>query len=397
MRKIYDRLRGTARAEICGAFPEAVLNACALGSVVLWGLECVNEYTIRVSVHENELDALRAAAQEGMCELSVLEKTGGSKNRAFIVRRAWLLISALAVALLLAASSLFIWQIDIRGCRTLTEGQVLRALSDCGVSRGCFWPSLSADLVRSRMMTLLPQIGWMTVNVSGSRAIVLVSEREEKPEIYLESAAADIVAGRTGIVTQLSVLSGRPLVSPGQSVLEGETLVSGVMESLSNPPRYVCARARVMAVYRDEIPAVCPLEQTLKTEKKGSWSRFALKIGKNRINFYFSGGKDIDGCDKIVHEYNLGVEGLFALPVTIVREELQRWETAPGSAADAEPMKRRLYEALCARIDGEIVTADYSVAETGGLLCVTLRARCRENIARSTDITEETGALRAPS
>ena len=109
---------------------------------------------------------------------------------------------------------------------------MLRALSDCGVSRGCFWPSLSADLVRSRMMTLLPQIGWMTVNVSGSRAIVLVSEREEKPEIYLESAAADIVAGRTGIVTQLSVLSGRPLVSPGQSVLEGETLVSGVMESL---------------------------------------------------------------------------------------------------------------------------------------------------------------------
>ena len=123
-----------------------------------------------------------------------------------------------------------------------------------------------------------------------------------------------------------------------------------------------------------EITAVCPLEQTLKTEKKLSWSRFALKIGKNRINFYFSGGKDIDGCDKIVHEYNLGVEGLFALPVTIVREELQRWETAPGSAADTELMKQHLYEALRGRIDGEIVTADYSVAETGGLLCVTLRA-----------------------
>ncbi len=374
--------------ELCGAFPEAVLNICAINAVVLWELECVNQYTLRVTVYEKQLDELRAAAKKSMCEMAVLEQRGGSRNLDFLRRRMWLLTAALIMVGILSLSSLFIWEIDLRGCDRLTEGQVLRALSDCGVEQGSFWPTMSADLVRSKMMTLLPELGWMMVNISGSRAIVLISERQEKPEIYLESQASDIVAKKTGIITRMSVLNGKPLVSRGQSVLEGETLVSGVMDSITNPPRYVNAQAQVIADTWYELTAVCPAQQTLKTEKKLSYSRFALKFGKNRIIFYFSSGKDIDECDKIVYEYTLGIDGLFALPVTVVREQMQYWEKSPEEYEGVEAMKQRLYELLQAQVDGEIISCEYSSAVSDELVYVTLSAQCRENIALNMDIAQ---------
>lgn len=381
MRKLYERIKGKIRVEICGAFPEAVLNACALHALLFWDMESVNEYTIRMSVYEKELPELRALAEKSMCELKVLSASGGSRNKGFVKRRMWLFLSAALIAALLLFSSLFIWEIEIRGCEELSTGQVLRALSECGVERGAFWPGLSTDLVRSRMLTKLPELAWMTVNVSGSRALVLVSERQEKPEIYVESQNADIIAGKTGIITRMSVLNGKPLVSRGQSVLEGEILISGVMDSITNPPRLVRADGEIIADTWYELCAVCPLESRCKTEERGRHVRFAIKFGENRINLYFGSGKHIDECDKIINEYNLGIKGLFALPVSIVREELIRWEKSEESGVSEQALKERLYRALQESIDGEIISHSFSVSEGEGLVYVTLRAHCQEDIA----------------
>lgn len=388
MRKLYERIKGKIRVEICGAFPEAVLNACALQALLFWDMESVNAYTIRMSVYEKDLPELKAVAEKSMCELKVISASGGTRNRGFLKRRMWLFLSAALIMAMLLFSSLFVWEIEIRGCEELSTGQVLRALSECGVKRGTFWPGLSTDLVRSRMLTELPELAWMTVNVSGSRALVLVSERQEKPEIYVESQCADIVAGKTGIITRMSVLNGKPLVSRGQSVLEGETLVSGVMDSITNPPRLVRAEGEIIADTWYEICAVSPLESQQKTEERSRRVRFAVKFGENRINLYFGSGKHIDECDKIINEYNLGIQGLFALPVSIVREELIRWEKDQGSSADEQALKERLYQSLQESIDGEIVSHSFSVSEREGLMYVTLLAHCRENIAVIQELDE---------
>ena len=386
MSKLYDRIRGTVRAEICGAFPEAVLNACALNAIELWELECIDAYTIRLTVFEQQLEELKAVTEGSMCDIKVLSHRGGSRNRRFLLRRKWLLISAVLAAALLTFSSLFIWEIEITGCDRLTEGQVLRALEDCGVTQGTYWPGISTDLVRSRMLTELPEIAWMTVNVSGSRAMVLISERQEKPEIYSESNASDIIAGKTGIISKMSVLNGKPVVTKGQSVIEGEILVSGLVDSITNAPRQVRAQAEIMADTWYELTAVCPVEVAEKAEADRTYSRFALRFGKRRINFYFGSGKHIDEYDKIVYEYNLGLDGMFVLPVTVIREELTRWESVSVEAEQENEMKEQLYTALQEQIEGEIVSSTFSVSRSAGLLHVTLRAQCYEDIALNADL-----------
>ena len=118
-----------------------------------------------------------------------------------------------------------------------------------------------------------------------------------------------------------------------------------------------------------------------------SQSRIALKIGGKRINFYQNGGKTIDGCDKIVHEYNLGIEGLFRLPLSIVREELRPYRVKELSRDPAEEIGQRMLASLAEHIEGEIVFSSLSTAQVDGMTVVTLRAQCRENIAKTVDIT----------
>lgn len=386
MGRIYEKLRGRLRVEVCGAYVEGLLNAAALEAVELWEIECVDDYTLHLNIYEPDFPRFRALAEKCMCELKVLSARGGSRDRKLIKRR-WGLLAFLAVsALLLLVSSLFVWEIEVVGNEKLSRGQVLRALSRSGVDLGTYRYSVSADLVRSSMMQQLPELGWMTVNINGSRAVAVIVERQEKPEIYAQSDPADIVAAETGIIKRMSVENGKPAVKQGDSVLEGELLVSGLMDSLSSGSKFVRAKAKVMADTWHELSAVCPAEEEVKEPGFLSRSRFALVFGKRRINLYFDSGKAIDGCDKIIHEYKLGVEGLFALPVTLVREELIPYETELQPAYDRDAMARQLEKQLLEGMDGEVLSRNFSEGESGGLYVLTLRSHCLEDIALAVDM-----------
>lgn len=123
-----------------------------------------------------------------------------------------------------------------------------------------------------------------------------------------------------------------PSSPPGSTVSKGETLVGGLVESLAEPSPasagpgggdggdLVRADGGAAAGFPPQNGGG-PLLQPVRPENR-----------KKKNKFYFGSGKDIDECDKIVHEYNLGVEGLFALPVSLVREELIR--RAPGEGEE---------------------------------------------------------------
>ncbi|MBO5555629.1 MAG: sporulation protein YqfD [Oscillospiraceae bacterium] len=388
MRKAIDRLLGMVQVEICGLFPEAVLNLCAQRALSLEEPGRPDAYTLQTWVRERDLKDLENLCRQGRCEMRVLVARGGSRHLRLLRRRWALLLAAILVGAGLWVSSLFIWEIEVQGCERLSQGKVLRALADCGVEQGSYWPSLTVDLVRSRMLSRMPEVAWMTVNVSGSRAVVLIQERMEKPEIYAEQGVSDLVAERTGIVARLRVENGYPLVQEGQTVVQGETLVSGTVENLSGPSRELRARGSVLADTWYECTAVCPPAAEQKEEILGRSSRFALKLGRRRINFYRKGKKTLDGCDRIVHEYKIGIEGLFALPLTLVREDCIQRQSAKSVVAPAGPMAQRLRSELQEGIDGEVLSAQTESFAAEGGVYVTLRAHCREEIARNQERTQ---------
>ena len=382
MERISDWLRGRAEVELFGAFPAGVLNAAAAEGLAVWSVESTGEHSVRLCTWERCLSRLTRLAEKSACEIRVTKRSGGRDARRRILRRPVLLIGLLAMAALLTLSSLFVWDVEVRGTERLSRARVLRELEDCGFGVGSFWPGVNTDLLRSRLMLRLPEIGWMTVNVSGSRAVVAVAERTEKPELYDAGRAMELVASRDGLVRRVNALAGSPKVREGQIVTEGEVLIGSTLESLTGEAIRVRARGAVMADTWYELSALSPARELLKTPAGIPHSRFALVLGKKRVNLYIGSGKTIDGCDKIISEYTLGWKGLFSTPVRLVQERFVPYKTAPGDDYDPGRTGRQLRTLLEARTEGQILSCSLSPGRSGEMHVLTLRAHCLENIAR---------------
>ena len=157
------------------------------------------------------------------------------------------------------------------------------------------------------------------------------------------------------------------------------------MTSETGPTRYVRASARVTARTFVELTAAAPLEHTALAQRD-THTRWALIFCGRRVNFYAGSSQTPPGCGKITTEYPLAVEGVFSLPVTLVRERVTEYALSPAREDDdalAEELKAELLARLGRRLGegGEALGVDFSVSESKGLLYVTLRAECREDIA----------------
>ena len=376
MRKNTGILRGEAYVELLGGGTDRLLNACAEAALPLWDVSFLNGACLRARLREHDIPRLEKIAALCQCEMRTLRLYGGGSAKR-VRARARLAVFAAVCALLLAISSLFIWDIEVEGNERLSKGEILRALSDCGVSEGCFWPAADAERVRGEMLLRCGDLAWMTLNVRGSRATVLVLEREEKPEIYDEKAAADLVASRDGVVRGLNVKNGRALVGRGELVRAGQTLVSGEMDSPMGQSRLVRAEGGVTAETWPERSIVLSPGARQKERKNGLRLIVGIRWGKNRIDLVTNSRKELDECDKIVKEYTLGIRGLFRFPLGLCVEIYRPFRSTGAAAADLPGAKARALDALKEEIDGEILS--YEFEEQDGR--IVLRAHCLENIA----------------
>ena len=377
--------RGSVLCEIRGAAPLRCLNALGEAGIEAKRAERADEFTLRLTLDERDYSAAAAIAARSQCELARISSRGGALLARRLRRRIALLTAAVVCFALLAAGSLFVWEIDISGCESVTEGEVRRALASAGVAEGSFWPAWDADAVKNHLLLEIPELAWAGVSVSGSRAEVRVRERIERPELASDGAPGSITAAASGIIERMEVYEGAPAVSVGDAVAVGETLVSGEMASAVGDTRYVRARAAVTARTYVELTA-CALLKYGRLLEADTHSRWSLIIGSGRVNFFRGSSQTPPGCGKIIEEYPLAWEGVFRLPVTLVRETVIEY-SAQEAEEDPGLLEQRLAEALQSRLErrlegrGEALSVHFTARESGGALYVTLRAECREDIA----------------
>lgn len=386
MKRLYDKLRGTVRISVSGPRPEMILNYCAQNGIVFWDVSPCADFNLTMSIHTADKPRLLAQDGKNGMDVSVLSETGGKLIKKSAKRRAFFIGLTAACVLLLSVSSLFLWSIEIDGNEKLTDAEILRALRDAGVEYGAFWPGLSSDEVRNAIVSEMPGIAWMTLNLRSSRVEIIIHERIEKPDIVNEKAPGDIVAAKSGVIRRMSVLEGESAVQAGSAVIEGDVLVSGLMHSETGDDRYVHAMAQIMADTWYEISAQTPLTELKKCDTGRESTSFSIVIGKKRINFFSDSRNKYASCDKINKLKYISLGDAFVLPIGYAVERTTEYETeqtAIDEAAATERMKQNLRAELQRRIgDGQIVSADYSISKGEGVMTVTLRAQCTENIAK---------------
>lgn len=389
MRKLYDLVRGVAELEVSGAQPERILNYCAENGIEFWNASPCRDFSITFCVHASDVDSLLAQSGKNGIAVKLISETGGRKLVLGAKRRAVFFLAFVFCVSLAAVSSLFLWRIEISGNDKLSDAEILRKLSECGVDYGAYWPALSSDEIRSRIVSEMPEIAWLSLNVRSSKAEIIVHERIDKPDIVNEKAPCDIIASKSGVIRKMSVLEGESAAIVGNAVAKGDVLVRGLMSSETGDERYVHSMAQVIADTWYEISAQTPLLEERKIEKSGRNTAFSLVIGKKRINFFSDSRNKYDSCDKINKLKYISLGDVFVLPVGYAVERTTQYETSLLPIDEDKAvgrMKESLKNELQRRIgDGQIVSAEYFVSKTDNVMTVTLRAQCTENIAKEAD------------
>ena len=218
---VVNWLSGTVAVTVESGFPERVLNLCSAHDIAFWDTVWQSPTGFAMKLSRRNYLRLRRLAKKLDCTITVEKKRGAP----FFVgrfRRRYALLAGLAAALVLVTvGSFFIWDFEIEGNVTVSDERILRALEKNGVTYGAFGLGIRPEDVKNHVLLEIPELSWLTVNVNGFRATVIVRERTEPPAVRDETVRANVVAEKDGLVTLVQLYGGHAEVMKGSTVTEG--------------------------------------------------------------------------------------------------------------------------------------------------------------------------------
>ena len=162
-------------------------------------------------------------------------------------------------SVLLAASSFFVWDINVTGQEGLSEKEILKTLEGYGLYMGSYIPNINTARLENELVIDTDELSYASINLRGTVAEVVVRERKER-DVENISVPSNLVASCDGQIEAIEVRGGVPTVKKGQIVKKGQLLVSGVIDSRAVGYRLVRARgevyARISRSFTAEIPLV---------------------------------------------------------------------------------------------------------------------------------------------
>ncbi len=378
-----------ARLEALCRDPSELINALCTAQIEAVDFKEAGDNCFTFVVPASRTEAAVKLGNRCGAEIRVLRRRGFLHFLRRFRRRSYLLLIPLPFIVIFIFLSTCLWQIDVSGNVKVSRAEILSALESVGVYPGVSGLRLDNPQIRSRMQEKLRELSWCTVQVHGSRALVIVRERRRPPKIVDDSAAREVAAVKTGTIDEMNVLEGKPLVHRGDTVLQGQTLISGLLSDRQEQLRCVHAMGRVYAWtwYENsmEIPFMTQ-EKAYKAEKK---IKCSLKIGDLRLNFFNDSSISMDCYDKITKETRGEMFGL-SLPVSWITTEYRPYRLVQQDAAEEEItalLESRLLQWLRKTApEAEVVQTWYACEKKDGLLCVHMLAQCREDIAAEREI-----------
>jgi hypothetical protein len=171
------------------------------------------------------------------------------------------------------------------------------------------------------------------------------------------------------------------MCKPGDAVTAGQKLISGYTD-LGICVRGTQAKGEVYALTQREITAKSPSVYDLRGERQGQTVKFALQIGKKRINFYKCSGILDTRCARIYSVWYMTLPGGFQLPLGIIKEVWLDYEASPGQPEIFDLSDAASCYLLDALADGQILATQTNLQEDDSAYILNGRYVCREMIAQ---------------
>ena len=385
--KATGYLRGVCEYELTGADPLLCFRRMTEAGVQIWNVKEEKPLTVTFTSFRSKEHLIKQMAKRTCCDLRCCQSYGIGKDMKRALDRPFLIIGIFLAIMITILLQTRIWIIEVQDCTGIDESGIIRVLQDLGVSIGMSGRDVEEQVLKYELLQKIPELSWVAVNRSSGRVTVLAVGREEKEERDPLSAS-HLIACRDGVITELTVLEGEEVCKVGDSVKEGQLLVSGV-EDYGLYLRAVQADGEIYARTWHEGMVLSPAKWQIKTYSGRQWNKFSLILGRKRINF--SRNSSILGslCDKMVDSIQLSLFG-YEFPIILQREIYREYAL---EEAKVEP--RVAYDCLNnawvhlvqdSMVGGRIEDTQSNCIENGGVYIYRGESLCHELISRRLSI-----------
>ena len=238
-------LRGYICFSASEGFPERFLNLCNQAGAAVWDI------TWRKGAMLGKTDRRGFALMQACAEPAGVKLEAGRRvGLPFFLHtyrlRFGLLLGLCMCVLNLSVLSGMVWTIEINGCERVPQEEIRRVMEAQGLRLGVRRKALDARAMSQAALAQLPGVGWISLNLRGSSAVIEVREElslgPQETEI-----PQNIVAAKAGQLVVLELYSGSAEARPGQAVLPGDLLAGGIVQNRDNSARLVHAMAYAVA------------------------------------------------------------------------------------------------------------------------------------------------------
>jgi len=333
-------LRGYVLFRATGDFIERFLNLAARDNIAIWnGRKKDGAFSGYIS--GKSYRRLRKHAKKTGVRIRVKEKRGIPFTRYKYRHRHGVMAGGAIFFAFLFVMSLFIWRIEVNGTGdSVSESDILRVLENLDIKPGVLRASIDVRDSERRALLLLRDLSWVALNIDGSTLQVEVKERSEPPDMIDPDIPCNVVAAMDGQLTALNAYDGQPLAGIGDTVREGQVIVSGITQDSRGKAMFRHARAKALAVVSYTIETAVPLDQTEYVETGKSRSRSYAHLAGFQLPMFLPLG--------IPHPYYVertenalspfGID----LPFSILRERYILMEEVPVTLTKDEAKERAL-------------------------------------------------------
>lgn len=225
--RLWSSLTGYVIIRVKGPALERLVNLAASRGVRLTDIRRANPEVLYAQTSIGGFKALRPLARRLECTVRIRRRGGLPFLLASLGRRKALTAGVFLFLAALYALSSLVWFIQLTGARPARREEILAYLRAQGLKVGAPVRGLDREGLAKDLLRQYPELTWAGVEVRGT--LVRVEVVEKKLVAPEELAARHLVARRDGLVTACLPLRGELLVKPGDTVVRGQILISGVV------------------------------------------------------------------------------------------------------------------------------------------------------------------------
>ncbi len=383
---MWKSLAGMLDVELTSAEPELALHAVNSSGIELVRVRQVDMLTYLFRIRRTDYKALAALCEKRGEPLKVLRRTGLYWAGKRLLRHP-LLVGGLSFFLILALylpSRVFF--VRVYGNTTVPDNRILAAAEESGICFGASRRHVRSEKVKNTLLEAVPELQWAGINTAGCVATISVRERTKGEDAGQEEyPVTSIVAARDGYILSGTVIRGNPLFQTGQTVKQGQVLVSGYTDC------GICIQAtraegEILAQTNRELTVTTPSQRLIREDMTGTAKKYSLLLGKKRINLWKDSGNIPAGCDRIYMEYYVTLPGGFDLPIALCVETVSAYKVVqsetPQEEAEAALSEFAGNYLTDKMVAGKILSRSESVFLENEVYCLYGEYVCTEMIGR---------------